>query len=366
MDELVVVSHLRWVFVWQRPQQLVSRLAPAYGRTWFVEEPWATVVGPPTVRTEEQPPVTRVWLDIHGEPEWHVPFDDPRAAGYIESLVELLGRSPARTVWLYTPMGLEIARALEPALLVYDVMDDLASFAKAPPYMRERQREALGTADVVFTGGRSLQRSVADIRPDAKLFPSGVDAAHWASGARARGAPQRPVAGYVGVIDERLDLDLIAGLARELDDWDIHMVGPVIEKIDPGSVPRAPNIRYFGKQPYERLPDLMAAFDVALMPFALNEATRSISPTKTLEYLAAGLPVVSTRVPDVVADFAEFVALADDVEGFVAACVRARAEDASARAELVRPLLERLSWDAIAAEMEAILAQAATRAAARA
>ena len=365
--ELVVLSHLRWVFVWQRPQQLISRLAPGR-RTWFVEEPWATVVGPPTLRTEQQGEITRVWLDVHGEPEWHVPFDDPRAAGYADALAELVGPSRGRIVWLYTPMALELARALEPSLLVYDVMDDLAAFARASPAMKRRQREALEEADVVFTGGRSLHAAVSEVRPDAHLFPSGVDADHYAvpraraatavSGSEAQTRRGQRVAGYVGVVDERLDLDLVRELADLLPDWEIRMVGPVIEKIDPASVPRAANIAYLGKQPYERLPELMAGFDVALMPFALTEATRSISPTKTLEYLAAGLPVVSTRVPDVVADFRDVVELADDAPSFAAACVRLLDADAAERAERVRPLLHRHDWDTIAASMDAILRDA--------
>jgi glycosyltransferase involved in cell wall biosynthesis len=352
-EELVVLSHLRWVFVWQRPQHLISRLG-RNRRTWFVEEPWATWVGRSTLRTEEQPPVTRVWMDVHGDREWHVPFDDPRAAGFGQELAELVGPPQGRRiVWLYTPMALDLARALEPSLLVYDVMDDLAAFAKAPPELRERQRELLETADVVFTGGRSLQRGVETVRPDAHLFPSGVDAEHWASARRPR--PKTKVAGYVGVIDERLDLELIAGLARLLPDWEIRMIGPVIEKIDIDAVPRAPNIVYLGKQEYEDLPRLLGELDVALMPFALNESTRSISPTKTLEYFAAGLPVVSTRVADVVADYGEVVELADDSEGFAAACVRALEEDTAEVAARVEPLLQERSWDTTAARMEEIL-----------
>ena len=318
------------------------------------------------MRTEDHPGVTRVWLDVHGEPEWHVPFDDPRAAGYADALVELVGPASERTVWLYTPMALELARALDPTLLVYDVMDDLAAFAKAPPELRERQREALEAADVVFTGGRSLHRAVSEIRPDAHLFPSGVEPEHWAPARRSRGETDRPVAGYVGVIDERLDLDLIRRLASALPDWEIRMVGPVIEKIDRESVPRARNITYLGKQAYERLPELMRDFDVALMPFALNDATRSISPTKTLEYLAAGLPVVSTRIEDVVAGYGDVVELADDAEEFAAACRRLLASDDAERAERVQPLLDALTWDAIAARMAAIVAEAAARAGAAA
>ena len=351
--ELVVVSHLRWIYVWQRPQQLISRLAAQYERTWFVEEPWATWVARPTLRTEEHPDVTRIWLDVPGEREWHVPFTDSRAVGYAADVRELIGRGGDRTVWLYTPMALELARAVEPSLVVYDVMDDLASFAKAPPELRERQRELLAEADIVFTGGRSLQEGVAPFRPDAHMFPSGVDAAHYAPARNRRSERDPPVAGYVGVIDERLEL--IAGLAAELPDWEIALVGPVIEKIDVDSVPRAPNISYSGKLEYEELPAAMARFDVALMPFALNEATKSISPTKTLEYLAAGLPVVSTPIRDVVADFGEVVELADDARGFAGACRRAREADPAARETRVAPLLDRLSWDGIAARIAELL-----------
>ena len=359
--DLVVLSHLRWVFVWQRPQQLISRLAPRYDRVWFVEEPWATWVARSAVRTEQHDAVTRVWIDVPAtEYEWNVPFTDPRASGYGDELAELVGSGP--TVWLYTPMALHLARALEPSPLVYDVMDDLASFAKAPPELRALQDEALVEADVVFAGGRSLHRGVLDRRPDAHRFPSGVDPDDYAAARAARDEHERPVAGYVGVIDERLDLELIAGLARELPDWEIQMVGPVIEKIDPRSVPRADNIVYTGMQPYERLPELMGGFDVALMPFALNEATRSISPTKTLEYLASGLPVVSTRVPDVAADYGEVVRLADDAGGFADACRAALAEDAAARDRRAEPLLASFHWDSIAERMASVIESARHRA----
>jgi glycosyltransferase involved in cell wall biosynthesis len=358
-DELVVLSHLRWIFVWQRPQHLISRLGRGR-RTTFVEEPWATHVARPTLRTEAHPGLTRVWIDVPGDREWSVPFTDPRAHGYAADLVELLGPPEGRIVWLYTPMALHLARALEPSLLVYDVMDDLAAFAKAPPELEGLQRETLEAADIVLAGGRSLHAGIAGARPDAHLFPSGVDPEHYAV-ERPPGGDRR-VAGYAGVIDERLDLGLVAELAERLPDWEIRMIGPVIEKIDLDSVPRASNIAYLGSQPYERLPELMAELDVALMPFALNEATRSISPTKTLEYLAAGLPVVSTRVADVVADFGDHVELEDDAEGFAAACRRVVGEDAGARRERVAPLLRERSWDGIAGRIGEVLSRAGVRA----
>ena len=349
-----MLSHLRWTFVWQRPQHIVSRLATTR-RTWFVEEPVAVEGLPgPRLRTEQHGDVCRVWLEVPG-PEGHVCFSDPRAAGYEAELTALLGHHDDRTAWLYTPMALPLAEALSAGTLVYDVMDDLASFKGAPPELKLRQRRALKHADVVFTGGRSLHRSIVQRRPEGThCFPSGVDPDHYAPAVTMRRPGPRKVAGYVGVIDERLDLDLVGNLAAALPDWRIRMVGPVV-KIDPGTLPRARNIAYPGPARYADLPAVMAGFDVALMPFALNEATRSISPTKTLEYLAAGLPVVSTRVPDVVTDFGELVDLQDDDAGFADACRRVAEHCPDARATKAEPTMHWHHWDTIAERMERLI-----------
>lgn len=361
MSDLVVLSHLPWDFVWQRPQHLISRLARRR-RTWFVEEPGAGAVEHPVLHIVEAEPVTRVWLEVPGR-ERHMDFDDPAAADYADVLVALLGTGVGRTVWLYTPLALPIAESLGPDVLVFDVMDDLASFAHAPPRLRERHRQALECATVVFAGGRSLHAGVAAIRPDAHLFPSGVEPEHYAVERPAREPGSRPVAGYVGVIDERIDLGLLEKLAAALPDWDVRVVGPVA-KIDESSLPRAANLHYPGPQPYEALPSVMAGFHVALMPFALGESTRSISPTKTLEYFAAGLPVVSTRVPDVVADYGGLVRLADDGAQFAAACRDALGEKPEERRLRYAPVLARQRWDAIANRMEQAIQVAARRAAA--
>jgi len=359
--DLVVLSHLRWTFVWQRPQHIVSRLATDR-RTWFVEEPLASVdVVEPRLRTEDHGPVTRVWLEVPGER--HVGFDHPCSSSYAAAVGKLVGTAEDRTVWLYTPMALGMATALRPASLVYDVMDDLASFRGAPAELSLRHRQALRRADVVFTGGRSLHRGVVAHRPQrTHLFPSGVEPEHFAVASALRPATRpRPVAGYVGVVDERLDLDLVGDLAAALPDWEIRIVGPVV-KIEPASLPQAPNLTYPGSSPYERLPEVMGGFDVALMPFALNEATRSISPTKTLEYLAAGLPVVSTRVPDVVTDYKALVELEHDGTGFARACRRARRQDPVSRAAEVHAVLRRQTWDSIADRMSGLLGGAPMRA----
>ena len=367
--ELVVLSHLRWTFVWQRPQQLISRLSGGYERTWFVEEPQPVPgLREPVFHAEEHEHVTRLWLDVPDDGGWPG-FDEASTERYESELSALLGERPDRTAWIYTPMALDLARTLDPSLLVYDVMDDLAAFKWAPPALVLRQRQALREADVVFSGGRSLHRSVAERRAsDAYCFPSGVDPEHYATAQGWReveGGRARPVAGYVGVIDERIDLDIVADLAAAAPEWDVVMVGPVV-KIDEETLPQAPNISWAGPRDYAELPRVMADFDVALMPFALNEATHSISPTKTLEYLAAGLPVVSTRVRDVVSDYSGIVQLRDDGSGFAQACVEAAAECRKALAERVRPILQAQHWDTIAMQMDSILADARRDAASQA
>jgi len=364
-SELIVLSHLRWDWVWQRPQQIVSRLS-THQATWFIEEPLSPPGGPVEpnrVNSCTADGLTRAWLEIPDQGR-HIGFFDHIVPQYIEQLPELIGPPPAdRVVWLYTPLALEIALALQPTTLVYDVMDDLAAFKDAAPELVVRQKQALRLADVVFAGGRSIHSSIVrQGRSDAQLLPSGVAPEHYRPAlTRPHSASDRPVAGYVGVIDERLDLPLIAGIAARLPDWEIRMIGPVA-KIDPDDLPKAPNIFYEGHKSYAELPEVMAGLDVALMPFAINEATRSISPTKTLEYLAGGLPIISTHVPDVVADFSSVVHLRSRAEEFAALCTRLGRRKSAARPDPgTKELLKRYHWDSIADRMRESVTSARTQ-----
>jgi glycosyltransferase involved in cell wall biosynthesis len=349
--DLLVFSHLRWDYVWQRPQQIVSRLARDR-RVWFVEEPEPSPDGQTRFVIRSHGPVTVVRRQL---PRGPYTFGGASDDAYERVLRDLRGSGPV-TAWLYTPLAAALAARFHPDRQVYDVMDDLAAFKDAPPAMTGAHQACLAAADVVFTGGPSLHRSVLRHRHlDVHLFRSGVEADHYAAG-RGPARGDRPVAGYVGVLDERVDFALVAGLAAALPDWDIHLVGPVNPKIDGVPLPHAGNLVYRGYTPYARLPEVMAGFDVAIMPFARNSATRSISPTKTLEYFAAGLPVVSTSIRDVVDDYADVVHLADDVDAFAAACRRAAATPAPAVRAAVERLLEQASWDAIAARMSDLMA----------
>ncbi len=340
-DVLIAGLHLRWDGVWQRPNHLLSRFA-RHVAVIVVEEP---VRGPSDDEEVERHggvtvvrPVRTTWTDT---------LDD-RTCAFVRNFVG--ARMPL--VWLYTPQMLGLADAFPGAPLVYDKMDELTRFKDADPRIAEREPKLLARADAVFAGGRTLHASVAHVAPLARCYPSGVEVAHYAQAIRPR---PRPGAGhdarltYVGVIDERLDLDLLARAAALRPHWTFEMVGPVV-KIDAASLPRAANILYPGKCAYDEVPAVLARADVAIMPFALNEATRSISPTKTLEYLAAGVPVVSTRVADVVADYAEIVHFADDAETFVRAAERALGAD-GVRLERAAERVRSGDWDAIAAAM---------------
>ncbi len=337
--------HLRWRGVWQRPNHVLSRIAR--------DVPVVVLEEPLLASDDEDAVETFGGVTVVTPHRRTLPGDALDEAGIAAVRRALGNRRPL--VWLYTPMMLALADAFPGAPLIYDKMDELAKFAQADPRIAPRENELLARAGIVFTGGRSLFRTVEHRAAVVRCYPSGVDVEHFAAARSA--APHaelapyagRPVFGYVGVIDERIDLPLVAALADRYPDAVVAMVGP-LAKIEAGVLPRRPNLVYLGKREYHELPSLLAGFAVALMPFALNEHTVNISPTKTLEYLAAGLPVVSTAVPDVIADHAGVVYVAGDRDEFVALVDRARAGDAQ-RAARGDQKAHAATWDAIAAAM---------------
>ena len=259
-------------------------------------------------------------------------------------------------VWFYTPMALPLLGDLAPRAIVYDCMDELAAFKNAPRQMRQRETALLKSADLVVTGGPRLYEAKRDANANVLCLPSAVDAEHYAarrapsSWCRRSRAVATPRLGYFGVIDERLDLELVARIADADPEWQVVMVGPVV-KIDEAALPRRPNIHYLGQQPYALLPQLVAGWNVCLMPFALNESTEFISPTKTLEYMAAGKPVISTPIHDVRAMFGDIVAIAPSADLFIAACRQALRESPVQKADREQRMAERVrkySWDAAA------------------
>jgi glycosyltransferase involved in cell wall biosynthesis len=267
-------------------------------------------------------------------------------------------------LWFYTPMALEFAADVPASLVVYDCMDELSLFKGAPPTLVELERKLMSRADLVFTGGASLYGVKADQHPRTHLFPSSIDVSHFG---QARGAlPEpldqarlgRPRVGFFGVLDERLDLELLGRVAAERPGYQFVLLGPVV-KIDPASLPRSQNLHYLGPKSYSELPTYLAHWDVAMMPFARNDATRFISPTKTLEYLAGGKPVVSTAIRDVVTPYGDqgLVRIAG-IEDFAGALDQALAADARASWPKLDAQLSLGSWDRTWSEMSSLIEQA--------
>jgi UDP-galactopyranose mutase len=268
--------------------------------------------------------------------------------------------------WVYTPMAEPLLDAIDPALVVYDCMDELSLFLGASSELGRREAALLERADLVFTGGASLYEAKRERHPRVSCFPSSVDARHFAQARRAapaipepadQAAIPRPRLGYFGVIDERLDLEVLDAVAAAHPEWQIVMVGPTV-KIDPATLPKRPNIHYTGQRPYEELPAYMAGWELCLLPFARNDATRFISPTKTLEYMAADRPIVSTPIADVVRSYSDIVYLADTPAAFVQACERAltaSAEERAARGGAAAAVLAQTSWDSTASRMEQLI-----------
>jgi glycosyltransferase involved in cell wall biosynthesis len=329
--DLVCLSHLRWDFVYQRPQHLMSRFARDR-RVFFFEEP---VHGEGLARLEivERPGGVRVAVP-------HLPAGlspEETEAAQRDLLLRLFVDHGITeyVLWYYTPMALAFSEGLTPSAVVYDCMDELSLFRGAPPALVEREAQLLQRADLVFTGGQNLYEAKRERHPDVHAFPSSIEVEHFGRARRtSSGEPEpedqaalpRPRLGYFGVIDERIDLDLLAAVADARPGWQIVMVGPVV-KIDHATLPRRANLHYLDMKPYGELPSYLAGWDAALMPFARNESTRFISPTKTPEYLAGGRPVVSTPIRDVVRPYGELelVEIAEEPAAFVAAVERALA-----------------------------------------
>jgi len=368
----IVLSHLRWNFVYQRPQHLLSRCARE-NQVWFWEEPvFVDGIEARLAMRRVDPNLTVI------VPELPAGIDE-EAISYRQQLLmeELLNDigTESYVLWYYTPMARNFTRQLSPAAVVYDCMDELSAFRGAPLGLRVAEQELFEAADVVFTGGRSLFESKRARHHSVYCFTSSIDVRHFGQARKIKeeAVDQRaiphPRVGYCGVIDERMDLELLAAVAESHPEWHLVMIGPVV-KISESDLPRRANIHYLGGKNYAELPLYMAGWDAAMLPFARNESTRFISPTKTPEYLAAGLPVVSTSITDVVRPYGrdKLVQIADTPEEFSAAlarCLQKRSlEEEQLRLQKVDAFLSRSSWDQTWSDMEAIVRNVVERKAA--
>ncbi len=363
---LLCLSHLRWDFVFQRPQHLLTQAAATYEVIFFEEpKPTAQPEGAPHLDVRRTPEGVLVATPLL-PPDLDVLSAEASQRRLLDSMLSDLGASVA-VAWYYTPMALAFARHVGAGVVVYDCMDELSLFRGASPRLALLERQLMKRADLVFTGGHSLHEAKRRLHPRTHLFPGSVDTAHFgrarsdaaADPADQAGLPE-PRIGFFGVLDERIDFALVDGVAAARPDWQVMMLGPTA-KIDPATLPKRPNLHWLGMKPYAELPEYLAGWHAGLMPFALNEATRFISPTKTPEYLAAGVPLVSTSVPDVVADWGldKLVGIADGPDAVVSAVEAAMARPRQPWLANVDRRLNYMSWKATWVRMRALIEHAA-------
>jgi glycosyltransferase involved in cell wall biosynthesis len=347
--DMVVFCHLRWQFVYQRPQHLISRMAESM-RVLLIEEPLFNEQNNSTGN-----------LMIMNE-NLHILQPNVRD---IESIAKILPtyikNKNIAAGWFYSAAFCPLLQALNFDTIIYDCMDELSLFKGAPSHLIEQEKYLMANADIIFTGGRSLYESKKQFHDNVHCFPSSVDKAHFEQALHNISIPadigdlKGPIIGYYGVIDERIDLDLLKETAHLLPDVTFVMIGP-LAKIEEADLPEASNIHYLGMKCYNELPLYLKAFDVAMMPFALNDATKYISPTKTLEYMAAQKPIISTKIADVVRDYSSCVNLVETTDEF-AQTIRNlldRTENTNIEQQYA-DILAKTSWDNTAKQMKSII-----------
>lgn len=342
--EMIVFSHLRWDFVYQRPQHLISRISQQY-RTLFIEEP----IPPKEFGT--------IGFDLKTiSKNLNVLTPRVNSIGEIQKLFERLEINQTKLLWFYSPSFLGMLNKISAECIIYDCMDELSLFKGAPVEIQYLEKELLGMADLVLTGGVSLFESKSNQNDNVHCFPSSVDYSHFASAKNSIPIPPdmkkftKPTIGYIGVIDERIDMDLLQNSAKILPEYDFVMIGP-LAKITEDDLAKAENIHYLGMKDYDDLPNYLKAMNITMMPFALNDATRFISPTKTLEYMAAGKPIISTAIKDVVRHYSDCISIVNSAEEFKDAVTKIKNHSEEKRNKKYENILQKTSWDNTASEM---------------
>ncbi len=356
--DLLCFSHLRWNFVYQRPQHLMSRFAK-HRRVFFFEEP---VYDAPSQYNEIfEDPESNVTVVTP-----HITVDSTNKTEALRHLLQMFMVSMeirTHVAWYYTPLSLEFSDHLNSDLVVYDCMDELSSFKFAPPALKEWEKRLFARADLVFTGGMHLYEAKKGLHPNVHGVPSGIDIDHFVNARNFDKDPAdqasipHPRIGFYGVVDERFNIELLRSVAEQKPQWHFVIIGPTA-KIDPATLPKGNNLHFLGMKDYDELPSYLSGWDVAMMPFALNEATKFISPTKTPEFLAASKPVVSTSIHDVVHPYADkkLVSIADTPGEFMAAIEQyLSTERSKSWSKEVDALLQTMSWDDIYKRMDDLM-----------
>jgi len=348
---IICFSHLRWDFVFQRPQHLLTRFSQSF-RVFFIEEPIFDATGPDYHTYHNRGENIQIVVP-HLTPGKTPAENIVKLKALFDSFMENKQLADY-AFWYYTPMALEFTRKYLPELVIYDCMDELSAFKFAPEELKTLEKELLKKADIVFTGGQSLYEAKKNQHANMYAFPSSIEKEHFEKARQIRKSGNaQPTLGFYGVIDERFDIDLIRDVADNRPGWKLELVGPIV-KIDPATLPKNVNIEYLGPKNYQELPSIIAQWDIALIPFLLNESTRFISPTKTPEYLAAGLPVISTPIRDVVNPYGKnkLVSIGANGQDFIVAAEQILADKAKEKwLSKVDAFLAQNSWDKTCSNM---------------
>ena len=357
-------SHLRWNFVFQRPQHLLTRAARVYD-VFYWEEPVFEDIAAPRLQREKTPDgVERLVPHL---PHMHGEEEIAAQRQLLQGFLATCHTAPS-VLWYYTPMALAFSREVTADIIVYDNMDELSAFHAAPPEIVALENEMFAASDIVFTGGQSLFEAKRHRHRNIHAFPSSIDTAHFERARQAGREPDdqahigRTRLGFAGVVDERMDIQLLADAADIRPDWQFVMIGPVV-KIDPERLPKRHNIHWLGPRDYRQLPDYLRHWDIGIMPFALNDSTRFISPTKTPEFLAAGLPVLSTRIRDVVRPYGDLglVEIIDGPEDFCAKAEQLLHRERQSWQEAADTFLARTSWSQTFDQMRKLMRETTAR-----
>jgi glycosyltransferase involved in cell wall biosynthesis len=349
--DLIVFSHLRWNFVYQRPQHILSRLANSYN-ILFVEEPLYS-----NVENENNYFVHQVLpnISVFNSHSSNIQYS-------LKLLKEILGNQPINTAWFYSPSFVSALDIFSFDKVVFDCMDELTMFKDAPQSLIEQERQLLSKCDIVFTGGKSLYSSKKQHHHNVHCFPSSVDRKHFEKAQNGIKVPDEMdaftgiVVGYYGVVDERIDYDLLQETAQMNPTVDFVLIGP-FAKVNPEQLPSLPNIHFLGMRNYEQLPNYLKRFDIAMMPFAMNDATKFISPTKTLEYMAGGKSIISTPVYDVVRDYDKQIEIVENAEQFTAAINKLICQHKASHYLKYQEILDQTSWDNTVNQMYNLMEQ---------
>ena len=362
--DLICFCHIRWNFVYQRPQHLLNRYA-LNNRVFIVEEP-VFESDSDFFEIEKSSETANLWIVVLHVSKNTLPEKINHTLKALLDSCMYTNNIQKYILWYYSPMALPYSDHLNPAITIYDCMDELSAFKAAPPRLKELEVCLMNRADLVFTGCHSLYEGKKHLHHNIHPFPSSIDKSHFVKARIFKEDPPdqaaipHPRFGFYGVIDERFDIELIDKLSALRPDWHFVLVGPVI-KINPDSLPVRENIHYLGRKEYKDLPDYLSGWDVAMLTFALNESTKYISPTKTPEYLAGGKPVISTSITDVVTPYGKLglVKIADTAEEFITAAEQILANKNNKElSKKVDDFLANISWNKTWSRMTALIDEA--------